>query len=80
MKLPREVSGKQLIRALEKIGYERVRQKGSHVTLVSRKGTEHHVTVPLHDPLKLGMFVGIIGDVADHLKLSKEELLSELSL
>lgn len=79
MKLPREISGKQLVRALEKIGYERIRQKGSHVTLASKNG-DHHVTVPLHDPLKLGMFAAIIGDVADHMKLTKEELVTKLPL
>ncbi len=78
MKLPREVSGKELVRALETIGYERIRQKGSHVTLVSRTPEEHHITVPLHNPLKLGMFSGIISDVARHRKISKEDLIQEL--
>jgi predicted RNA binding protein YcfA (HicA-like mRNA interferase family) len=78
MKLPREVSGKELVRALEGIGYERLRQKGSHVTLVSRKHGEHHVTVPLHNPLKLGMFAGIIADVASHQKVSKADLIKLL--
>jgi predicted RNA binding protein YcfA (HicA-like mRNA interferase family) len=78
MKLPREVSGKDLVRALESIGYERLRSKGSHVTLVSQQSGEHHITVPLHNPLKLGMFAGIIGDVARHRKISKEELVKLL--
>jgi predicted RNA binding protein YcfA (HicA-like mRNA interferase family) len=53
MKLPREVSGKELVRALERIGYRQIRQKGSHVTLVARSPNEHHIVVPLHNPLKL---------------------------
>jgi len=53
-KLP-VVSGEKLIRALEKLGYEVVRQKGSHVRLYppadsGRKPT----TVPLHDELAKG--------------------------
>jgi predicted RNA binding protein YcfA (HicA-like mRNA interferase family) len=33
MKLPRGVSGDGLIRALERFGYAKTRQKGSHVKL-----------------------------------------------
>ncbi|WP_245860303.1 type II toxin-antitoxin system HicA family toxin [Methanosarcina spelaei] len=47
-KLP-SVSGKKLIRALEKLGFVVVRQKGSHVIL--QKGS-NLFTVPLHDPVK----------------------------
>jgi predicted RNA binding protein YcfA (HicA-like mRNA interferase family) len=78
MKLPREVSGKELVRALKRIGYEQIRQKGSHVTLVSRTPNEHHIAVPLHNPLKLGMFAGIITDVARARNISKDELLNQL--
>ena len=78
MKLPREISGKELVRALERIGYRQIRQKGSHVTLVFQTPSEHHITVPLHNPLKLGMFAGIIADVASARKISKDELLDDL--
>ncbi len=78
MKLPREVSGKELVRALERFGYQQIRQKGSHVTLVSRTPVEHHIVVPLHSPLKLGMFAGIIADVARTRKISKDDLVREL--
>ncbi len=33
MKLPRDVSADRLVRVLENLGYEAVRQKGSHVRL-----------------------------------------------
>ncbi|MGO9258524.1 MAG: type II toxin-antitoxin system HicA family toxin [Bryobacteraceae bacterium] len=33
MKLPRGVSGERVIQALERLGYEIIRQKGSHVML-----------------------------------------------
>jgi len=46
-KLP-VVSGKQLIKALQKGGFAVVRQKGSHVSL--QKG-EFRVVVPLHEDL-----------------------------
>jgi predicted RNA binding protein YcfA (HicA-like mRNA interferase family) len=47
-KLP-SVSGKKLIRALGKLGFIVVRQKGSHVIL--QRGSIL-LTVPLHDPIK----------------------------
>ena len=53
-KLP-VVSGENLIRVLEKFGYVRVRQKGSHVRL--RHATDPQrlpVTVPLHDEIAFG--------------------------
>jgi predicted RNA binding protein YcfA (HicA-like mRNA interferase family) len=59
-KLP-QVSGKEAIRALEKLGFLRVRQKGSHVIL--RKETESGAigcVVPLHDELATGTLKGIL--------------------
>ena len=54
MKFPRGVSADRLIRALERVGYEVVRQKGSHVRLRHQGPPAHAITVPLHDPLKTG--------------------------
>jgi len=59
-KLPR-VSGKEAIRALEELGFVRVRQKGSHVIL--RRETESGAigcVVPLHDELATGTLKGIL--------------------
>jgi predicted RNA binding protein YcfA (HicA-like mRNA interferase family) len=55
-KLP-VLSGKELIKALEKDGFHRVRQKGSHVSL--QKG-EYKTVVPLHDELAKGTLLGIL--------------------
>ena len=48
MKIPRDVNASDLIRALRGLGYESVRQDGSHVRLTSAVGGTHHVTVPNH--------------------------------
>ncbi len=48
--LPR-ISGKEAIRAFERLGFRQVRQKGSHVVL--RRGDKGCV-VPLHSSLALG--------------------------
>ena len=66
-KLP-VLSGKELIRILEKGGFQVVRQKGSHVSL--QKGGNKTV-VPLHDELAKGTLLGILKQCG----LSKEELI-----
>jgi len=78
MKLPRDVSGEQLVKKLEHVGYRASRQTGSHIRLTCETPTQHHVTIPKHNPLRLGTLSGILGDVAAHLKISREELARKL--
>ena len=75
MKLPRNLSGDDLSRALRSLGYEASRQTGSHLRLTTKREGEHHVTVPRHNPLRAGTLSAIIGDVATHFNLSREDLL-----
>ena len=59
-KLPR-ISSKEAIRALERLGFEQVRQTGSHV--VMKKETEDGeigCVVPVHRELKVGTLSGIL--------------------
>lgn len=74
MKLPRDVSGGELVKALARVGYRVTRQSGSHVRLTTDTPTQHHVTVPAHDSLKVGTLAGILSDIAAHLKISRDEL------
>jgi predicted RNA binding protein YcfA (HicA-like mRNA interferase family) len=78
MKLPRDLSGADLAKALAQIGYRITRQTGSHLRLTTDHPSQHHVTIPAHDPLKVGTLSGILGDVATHLKLDRDELLQRL--
>jgi predicted RNA binding protein YcfA (HicA-like mRNA interferase family) len=78
MKVPRDLSGSDLIKLLKKYGFEQTRQSGSHIRLTTYKEGEYHITVPNHSPLKIGTLSSIISDVAIHLKMSKEELMLEL--
>jgi len=57
----RRVSGKEVVRALERLGFERVRQRGSHVVLKKQtpEGTVGCV-VPLHRELAIGTIKGIL--------------------
>lgn len=61
-KLP-VVSGKEVIKKLEKYGYQITRQKGSHARL--RHFSESNlkpVTVPLHKTIKPGLLSQILKD------------------
>ena len=81
MKIPRNVSGADLIRALRVLGYGRVRQDGSHIRLSTSVNGEHHVTVPNHRPLKTGTLLGgVLKPVAAHHKLTVEELIEKIGL
>jgi predicted RNA binding protein YcfA (HicA-like mRNA interferase family) len=78
MKLPRDVSGAQLVKALAQLGYRPTRQTGSHIRLTCDKPTRHHITVPNHDSLRIGTLAAVLGDVANHHGLSREELVARL--
>ena len=78
MKLPRDLSGLELAKALSHVGYRVTRQSGSHIRLSTDIPEQHHITIPSHDPLKIGTLAAILGDVAGHLKLSREALVTAL--
>ncbi len=69
-KLPR-VSGAQALKALQRLGFEKVRQSGSHV--VARRGAAGCV-VPMHSELKVGTLAGLLRQAG----VSQEEFISAL--
>jgi predicted RNA binding protein YcfA (HicA-like mRNA interferase family) len=78
VKLPRDLSGADLVKALALLGYEVSHQTSSHIRLTTQRNGEHHVTVPAHDPIKVGTLNAILRDLAEHAGLTREELLIEL--
>ena len=78
MKLPCDTSSRELIKSLQKLGYFVSRQKGSHIRLTTVSNGEHHITIPNHDPIRLGTLSSIIGDIANHFKQSKDEIAEKL--
>ena len=55
-KLPR-ISGAVVVRTLERLGFEKARQSGSHI--IMRRGTKGCV-VPLHAEVKVGTLAGVL--------------------
>ena len=78
MKLPRDVSGAQLVKLLARLGYRVSRQTGSHIRLTCELPKQHHVTIPNHDDLRLGTLAAILADVASHHGLSREGLIEKV--
>jgi predicted RNA binding protein YcfA (HicA-like mRNA interferase family) len=71
----RRVSGREAIGALEKLGFEQVRQRGSHVVL--KKDTPEGsvgCVVPLHRELAIGTLRGILKQAG----VTPDEFLEEL--
>lgn len=78
-KIPRDLSGMDLAGLLKKFGYEITRQTGSHMRLTSKlKNEPHHITIPNHTPLKIGTLSQILKDIADYLKIEKNDLIKKL--
>lgn len=81
MRIPRDINGSDLVRALRTLGYERTRQDGSHIRVTTTLGGTHHVTIPNHRPLKTGTLLGgILKPVAAHHQITVEKLLAMLEL
>jgi predicted RNA binding protein YcfA (HicA-like mRNA interferase family) len=80
VKTPRDVSGPDLAKALRALGYEKVRQDGSHIRLTTNVDGQFHVTAPNHDPIKVGTLRSIIKLVAEHHRITPEDLLDQLEL
>lgn len=60
MKLP-QISGLEVIKILNKFGFIRTRQRGSHARLERKIGAETiKITVPMHNQLKKGTLLSII--------------------
>jgi predicted RNA binding protein YcfA (HicA-like mRNA interferase family) len=73
-KLPR-TSGRKAIRALERLGFVQVRQRGSHITL--KRVTDEGVTgctVPAHDEIAKGTLQSILKQA----QVTLEEFLENL--
>jgi predicted RNA binding protein YcfA (HicA-like mRNA interferase family) len=61
-KLP-VISGRQAARAFERIGYEVVRQRGSHIRLRDDQNPKHlPLTIPDHRELKPGLLRQLLRD------------------
>ena len=79
MKIPRDISADKLIKSLEDFGYKITRQKGSHIRLSKTHNSErHNITIPKHNPIKIGTLNNILIEVSNFHNISKQELIRQL--
>lgn len=67
-----------MAKRLGRFGYTVTRQVGSHMRLTTQRGGEHHVTIPAHNPLRIGTLNSVLSDVSSHLGITKDELLAQI--
>lgn len=78
MKIPRDIGGRDLAKALGRYGYQISRQTGSHMRLTTLQGGEHHITIPAHQSLRIGTLSAILSEVAQHLQIDRAALTEDL--
>ncbi|RPH99094.1 MAG: addiction module toxin, HicA family [Zetaproteobacteria bacterium] len=67
MRLPRDLSGPDLAQA-----------SGSHLRLTTFERGEHHITIPQHNPLRVGTLAAILADIARHFEITRDDLVARL--
>lgn len=77
-RLPRDLSGLDLKRVLERQGYEVVRTAGSHVRLTHPGPPQHHITIPMHAALKIGTLAGVLDELGGVWRLDRDGVLARL--
>lgn len=78
-KIPRDIGAEKLIKLLKNLGYEKTRQNGSHIRIQCEKNHQiHKVTIPNHNPIKIGTLNNILDSIAVYQRLSKEQLIQKL--
>jgi predicted RNA binding protein YcfA (HicA-like mRNA interferase family) len=68
-KLPRKISGKELLKVFRKLGFEIERQRGSHVFLRHPDG--RRLTIPVYDVVPVNLLLWILAET----NVSREEFL-----
>jgi predicted RNA binding protein YcfA (HicA-like mRNA interferase family) len=80
VKLPRNVSRPQLVKALGALGYEATRQKGSDIRVTTQLDGENHEVIPSHHPIKTGTLSSILKHIAVHHRLNVDVPIEMLNL
>ena len=78
MRLPRDLSGRDLTVRLERVfSYQRIHQVGSHIVLQT-KMPHHRIAIPDHKVLRIGTLNAILRAIGDAQGFTKEEVFERL--
>ena len=79
MKLPRDLSGQSLVRALcRNWDYRQIHQVGSHRVLETDDPAHQRIVVPDHSTLRVETLNAILCAVARHTGVSRDDIISSL--
>ena len=75
MKLPRDLSGREVVDSLVRmLGYRVVHEKGSHIVIETDSPSRQRIVVPDHKVLRLGTLNAVPRAVAAHKGLDKNQV------
>ena len=79
MKIPRDLSGAQLVKVLcRDWDYRVIHQEGSHIILQTDAPSHQRLSVPNHNPLRVGTLNGIVRAVSAHKGVQRQQVLDTL--
>ena len=79
MKVPRDLSGQELVKVLcRDWGYSQIHQEGSHIVLQTEEPSHHRVAVPAHRSLRIGTLNAVLKAVARHKNVPRDRILQSL--
>jgi len=79
MKIPRDLSGAQLVKILcRDWNYRLVHQEGSHIILETDTPSHQRISVPNHNPIRVGTLNSIVRAISLHKRIDRQQLLENL--
>ncbi len=79
MKIPRDLSGRDVVKALcRHWDYRQVHQEGSHIILQTDTPSHQRVPIPAHNPIRVGTLNSILRLVSAHKRVDKQAVLDSL--
>ena len=76
MKIPRNVSGQEVIRMLTtQLAYRIVHQRGSHVVLETDEPSHHRIAILNHKSIRVGTLNVILKSIASHKGSTRDSLI-----
>jgi predicted RNA binding protein YcfA (HicA-like mRNA interferase family) len=79
MKIPRDLSGAQLVKALcRDWNYHVIHQEGSHIILQTDTPSHQRLSVPNHNPIRVGTLNSIVRVISAHKGMERQKLLDGL--
>jgi predicted RNA binding protein YcfA (HicA-like mRNA interferase family) len=77
VKIPRDLSGREIVKTLCKHwDYRQIHQEGSHIILQTDTPSHQRIPVPDHNPVRIGTLNSILRLVAMHKGVKKQDVLA----